>query len=338
MLGASVQAIIPRKSGATPAFGATRSHLIRHAGPIEAGWESVIRRAFRPGEKIVALCNGHFSRQRAEMARDLGLEVEVIEAGWGEDVAARTLARRLGRDLADEVRAVIVMQTEASTGVVSDIAAVRRALDESFHDALLFVEVAAMVLRTDDLGADVLICNGRPVGGTPSAASLIVLSNRAAEAIGEQRASEALVAEVIGDSARRDGRSDRCAYVAAGLRSGIAALGLGMIARGSRIASPFVTVIRLPQTVRARDVIATAWARRGVVFDDGVGELSGHVVIIDHDSAMDPPGCLAALTALGRALEELGAGVSTEDAVAAARAHFGIADQSATSAFHIAAE
>jgi alanine-glyoxylate transaminase / serine-glyoxylate transaminase / serine-pyruvate transaminase len=338
MPGASVQSIDPGKPDASPVFGATHSRLRQRAVAIEAAWHNVILRALRPGEKIIVLCNGHFSRQRAEMACGLGLEVEVIESRWGEELPVRALARRLGRDLADEVRAVFVMHAEASTGVLSDIAAVRRALDENFHDALLFVEATAAALRMEEWRADVVIYSARQVGCAPSAFPEIALSDRAAEVIGEQRAAQAIGSTVLGDATRRDARSDRRAIVAAGLRRGIAALGLGVVARSSRIASPFLTVVRLPQTVRARDVISTAWAHFGVVFEDGVGELSGQVVMIAHDNAMDTPGCLAALTALGRALEELGAGVSAEDAVAAARAHFGVAEQSAPGAFHIAAE
>ena len=68
---------------------------------------------------------------------------------WGAGVPVKEFSRRLGMDTRDEIRAVFVTHNETATGVTSDVAAVRRALDENFHDALLFVDGVSSVASLD---------------------------------------------------------------------------------------------------------------------------------------------------------------------------------------------
>lgn len=302
---------------------------------LDSAWCEILQRVLRPGARLVMLCNGHFSQRQAELVRGLGYEVDLISAAWGEDVPFDALARRLGRDLSDEVDAVLALHTELSTGVRSDLAAVRRAMDESFHEALLLVDASrpadSRPIPSDLWGADLAVLAASGKYRSP----VVALGDRLADAL---PAMQTLSKHDLPHYDCSNRQVPYCDKFADGLRHGLAAMGLGIVARYPRIASAAATTVRLPQTVNARDVIDSAAARHGVSFEDGVGALSGQVVRIDHGCATDVHNCLAILMALGRTLEDLGAGVDTDAGLAAYLARFGTDDQSFAGAFLIAAE
>jgi alanine-glyoxylate transaminase/serine-glyoxylate transaminase/serine-pyruvate transaminase len=124
-------------------------------------WEAAITNTLNPGDKVLMARMGQFSTLWVEMAERLGLDVEVIDVPWGAGAPVKEFARRLGADCSGEIKAVFVTHNETATGVTSDVAAVRRALDECFHDALLFVDgvssVASIDFRMDDWGVDLIV-------------------------------------------------------------------------------------------------------------------------------------------------------------------------------------
>jgi alanine-glyoxylate transaminase/serine-glyoxylate transaminase/serine-pyruvate transaminase len=113
-----------------------------------AAWEAAITNTLNPGDKVLMARFGQFSTLWVEMAERLGLEVEVIDVAWGAGVPVAEFERRLGADVHGEIKAVFVTHNETATGVTSDVAAVRRALDSCFHDALLFVDGVSSIARS----------------------------------------------------------------------------------------------------------------------------------------------------------------------------------------------
>ena len=95
------------------------------------------------------------------MATKLHLLPEFIEGDWRSGVDARHIADRLARDRQHQIKAVAVVHNETSTGVASDIRAVRRAIDEERHPALLFVDTISSLgsidYRHDEWGVDVTV-------------------------------------------------------------------------------------------------------------------------------------------------------------------------------------
>ena len=89
-----------------------------------------------PGDRVLAACNGMFSRRLFDMCQRHGLEVEVP---WGERVPADRFEAILAADRSHAIRAVLATHNETATGVRSDIAAVRGAMDAARHPVLLLV-------------------------------------------------------------------------------------------------------------------------------------------------------------------------------------------------------
>ena len=125
-------------------------------------WEAAITNTLNPGDRVLMARYGQFSTLWVEMAQRLGLQVECIDVPWGAGCPVKEFARRLGADRYGDIKAVFVTHNETATGVVSDVAAVRRALDECFHDALLFVDGVSSIgsarsFRMDDWGVDLAV-------------------------------------------------------------------------------------------------------------------------------------------------------------------------------------
>jgi alanine-glyoxylate transaminase/serine-glyoxylate transaminase/serine-pyruvate transaminase len=94
-----------------------------------AAWEAAITNTLNPGDKVLMARHGQFSHLWVEMAERLGLDVEVIDVAWGAGCPVAEFERRLGADRTGAIKAVFVTHNETATGVTSDVAGVRAALD-----------------------------------------------------------------------------------------------------------------------------------------------------------------------------------------------------------------
>lgn len=101
------------------------------------------------------------------MAQRLGLDVEMHEVEWGKGIPLDNLEARLKADSAHEIKAVLATHNETATGVTSDMAGVRKAMDASSHPALLFVDgvssIASLDFRMDEWGVDGAISGSQKV-------------------------------------------------------------------------------------------------------------------------------------------------------------------------------
>jgi alanine-glyoxylate transaminase/serine-glyoxylate transaminase/serine-pyruvate transaminase len=103
---------------------------------------------------------GHFATLWRRMASRLGLEVDFIPADWRRGADPEAIGAQLEEDRAHEIKAVCVVHNETSTGAVTRVAEVRRALDRNGHPALLIGRVfiaASIDYRMDEWGVDVTI-------------------------------------------------------------------------------------------------------------------------------------------------------------------------------------
>ena len=124
-------------------------------------WEAVIENVSAPGDTVLVPATGHFSESWAVQSEGLGRRVVRTpwREGWPMDVAA--VAQALREDQAHAIKAVFAIHADTASGVTNDLAAVRRALDEAHHPALLVADVvssvAAAPFSMDDVGADVAV-------------------------------------------------------------------------------------------------------------------------------------------------------------------------------------
>jgi alanine-glyoxylate transaminase / serine-glyoxylate transaminase / serine-pyruvate transaminase len=124
-------------------------------------WEAAIVNTLNPGDRVLMVETGHFATLWRGMAQRLGLEVDFVPGDWRHGVNPQEVERRLKEDRTQNVRAVMVVHNETSTGVTSRINDVRRAIDRAGHPALLMVDtissLASIDYRHDEWGVDVTV-------------------------------------------------------------------------------------------------------------------------------------------------------------------------------------
>ena len=159
-------------------------------------WEAALANTMSPGDLVLMYETGHFAALWQKMAARLGLKTEFISepgtcpetglpASWRRGVNAALVEERLRSDASHQIKAVCVVHNETSTGVTSDIAAVRRAIDAARHPALLMVDtisgLASADYRHDEWGVDVAISGSQKGLMLPPGISFNALSPRALE-------------------------------------------------------------------------------------------------------------------------------------------------------------
>jgi alanine-glyoxylate transaminase/serine-glyoxylate transaminase/serine-pyruvate transaminase len=128
-------------------------------------WEAAFVNTLNPGDRVVAFETGQFATLWAKMGRALGFQVDVIPGDWRHGIDAGQLAERLAADPGQEIKAVLAVHNETSTAITSNIPAVRAAIDEANHPALLMVDAVSSLgsidYRHDEWGVDVTIAGSQ---------------------------------------------------------------------------------------------------------------------------------------------------------------------------------
>lgn len=153
-------------------------------------WEAALCNTLSPGDAVLMYETGHFATQWKKMAENLGLKPEFLGLpgleGWRRGVQAPLVEERLRQDTGHAIKAVCVVHNETSTGVVSDIAAVRRALDAAGHPALLMADtisgLASADYRHDEWGVDVTVAGSQKGLMLPPGIGMNAVSPKALEA------------------------------------------------------------------------------------------------------------------------------------------------------------
>src|ERR1700737_1616512 len=110
-------------------------------------WEASLCNTLSPGDKVLASRFGQFSHLWIDLAQRIGLDVQVLEEEWGTGVKPDKIESILRADKDQQIKAVLAVQNETATGVTSDIAAVRLAMDAAGHPALLYVDGVSSIAR-----------------------------------------------------------------------------------------------------------------------------------------------------------------------------------------------
>ncbi|MEE4011040.1 aminotransferase class V-fold PLP-dependent enzyme [Roseibium sp. FZY0029] len=315
------------------------------------GWETAITNCLSPGDKILAARNGMFSHRWIDMCQRHGLKVEVVEAPWGTGLPADRYEEILTADTSHEIRAVLATHNETATGVKSDIAAVRRALNAAKHPALLFVDgvssIASMDFRMDEWGVDAAVTGSQKGFMLPPGLAIIALSPKAQAAIesarlprtffdvrdmmkayasnaypytpavglmnGLKQSCDMLLAEGLENVFARHHR------IAGGVRAAVQAWGLGLCARSPDVYSDSVSAIRTPEGFNATGIVTHAAAKYGVAFGVGLGEVAGKVFRIGHLGSLTDVMMLSGLAAAEMVMADLGLNIKLGSGVAAAQ-------------------
>ena len=148
--------------------------------------EAALVNTLSPGDRILMFDSGWFSFLWIKMARQFGLDVEVMENDWRRGPDPRAIEARLAEDKSHEIRAVFVVHNETSTGVAARLPEIRRALDDAAHPALFFVDtissLGCMDFRFDEWGIDVAIGGSQKGLMLPPGLSFNAVSQKARHA------------------------------------------------------------------------------------------------------------------------------------------------------------
>ena len=139
----------------------TESPILIYPASGTGGWESSLLNTLCPGDKVLAFETGHFATLWKNVAVKLGLEVTWVEGDWRQGIDEDVVQQHLIEDQSHQIKAVLAVHTETSSGATSDIKKIREAIDAAGHPALYMVDavssLACTELRHDDWGIDVTI-------------------------------------------------------------------------------------------------------------------------------------------------------------------------------------
>jgi alanine-glyoxylate transaminase/serine-glyoxylate transaminase/serine-pyruvate transaminase len=164
--------------------------IFKTSGPViiypasgTGAWEAALVNTLSPGVKVLMFETGWFSTLWNKMAKRLGIEAECIKGDWRSGVHADAIEARLAEDKAHTIKAVAVVHNETSTGARSNIAAVRQAIDNAGHPALLLVDtissLASIDYRHEEWGVDVTVGGSQKGLMLPPGLSFNAVSDKA---------------------------------------------------------------------------------------------------------------------------------------------------------------
>lgn len=143
----------------------TKAPVVIYPASGSGAWEAALVNTLSPGDAVLAFDIGEFSKNWAEVARRLGLDVELMPGTWRRGVDPDEVGQRLARDRDHRIKALLVVHNETSTGVTSRLPEIRRAIDLARHPALLLVDAVSSVgsidLRHDEWGLDVTLAGSQ---------------------------------------------------------------------------------------------------------------------------------------------------------------------------------
>jgi alanine-glyoxylate transaminase/serine-glyoxylate transaminase/serine-pyruvate transaminase len=147
------------------------------------GWEAALSNVLSRGDTILALESGPFALGWGDMAKMMGVKVEVLKGDARRAVDPAAVAERLAADAGREIKAILVVQIDTASGVVNDLAAIRQAIDRVGHPALLMVDCVAslgcMPFQMDAWGIDVAMSGSQKGLMTPPGLAFVAANQRA---------------------------------------------------------------------------------------------------------------------------------------------------------------
>jgi alanine-glyoxylate transaminase/serine-glyoxylate transaminase/serine-pyruvate transaminase len=164
----------------------TSADVVIYPASGTGAWEAALVNTLSPGDKILMFETGHFATLWQNIASDLGLQVEFVPGDWRHGVDPAEVEARLCADKTHQIKAVMVVHNETSTGVTSRIGEIRKAIDSSAHPALFMVDVisslASIDYRHDEWAVDVTVCGSQKGLMLPPGLGFNAISARALEA------------------------------------------------------------------------------------------------------------------------------------------------------------
>lgn len=318
------------------------------------GWEAAITNTLSPGDKVLASRFGQFSHLWVDLCQRHGLDVEVIDVEWGEGVPLDLYRDALARDTDHKIKAVLACHNETATGVTSDIAGIRAALDDTNHPALLFVDgvssIACIDFKMDEWGVDCAVGGSQKGFMMPTGLAIVGVSQKALAAQATAKFPRTFfdfadMAKMNADgyfpytpatTLLRGLRAsldllfdeglenvfDRHHRLAEGVRRGVSGWGLDLCAKHEKWQSDTVSAICVPEGVNAAEVIERAYYTYNLSLGSGLTKVAGKVFRIGHLGSLNELMLLSALAGCEMAMRDTGIQVEAGSGVAAAQEYY----------------
>lgn len=318
------------------------------------GWETALSNTLSKGDKVLAARNGMFSHRWIDMCQRHGLDVQIVETPWGQGLPADKYEEILRADKSHSIKVVLATHNETATGVKSDIAAVRRALDAAGHPALLFVDgvssIGSMDFRMDEWGVDVAVTGSQKGFMLPAGLAIVGFSEKAMKAVetatlprtffdvrdmakgyannafpytppvGLMNGLKASLAMIEAEGL--ENVFARHTRIAEGVRRAVKAWGLKLCAASPEVYSDTVSAIRTPEGFNATDIVTVAARDYDMAFGVGLGEVAGKVFRIGHLGSLSDAMMLSGLATVEMVMVDLGLDIKLGSGVAAAQDYY----------------
>jgi alanine-glyoxylate transaminase / serine-glyoxylate transaminase / serine-pyruvate transaminase len=314
-------------------------------------WEAALTNTLSPGDRILAARFGQFSHLWIDMAQRLGYDVEVLEVEWGEGVPLDRYEEAFRADKRHQIKGVLACHNETATGVTSDIAGVRRALDAANHPALLFVDavssLASIDFRMDEWGVDLAVSGSQKGLMLPAGLGILGVSQKALAAIAGATSkrcyfdlNDMIKANATGyfpytpalpmlyglreslNVIFEEGLEAiffRHHYLAEGVRAAVTeGWGLRLCARAPKWYSDTVSAILVPDGVNAAHVIDVAFRRYNLALGAGLSKVAGKLFRIGHLGDLNELMLMGALAGAEMAMLDVGIKLAPGSGVGAA--------------------
>lgn len=161
----------------------TANPVIIYTATGTGAWEGALVNTLSPGDRVLMVETGQFGTLWKKLAEKVGLKPEFIKTDWRHGADPKTIEAHLKEDKNHEIKAVCVLHNETSTGALSPIAEIRKAIDAAGHPALLMVDtissLASTDYRHDEWGVDVSVGGAQKGLMLPPGMSFNAVSDKA---------------------------------------------------------------------------------------------------------------------------------------------------------------
>ncbi|MFK7858463.1 MAG: L-aspartate--glyoxylate aminotransferase BhcA [Granulosicoccus sp.] len=318
------------------------------------GWEAAITNTLSPGDKVLVARYGMFSHRWIDLCQRHKLDVQIIECAWGDGAPADRFAEILAADKQRSIKAVLATHNETATGVKSDIAAVRGAIDAAAHPALLMVDcvssLASMDFRMDEWGVDVAVSGSQKGFMLMTGMAILGVSPKALAAMDSAQCARCFFdfRDMLNANAKGnypytptlqilkglhvslrllldeglDNVYLRHHRMAEGVRAAVNAWGLSLCAKSPELYSDTVSAIYVPDGFNSNALTNHAFDTYGVSFGIGLGEMDGRAFRIGHLGSLTDVMALSGIAAIEMAMKDLDYPIELGQGVAAAQDYY----------------
>ncbi len=332
-------------------FKTNEGHVFIFPSSGTGAWEAALTNTLSPGDKVLASRFGQFSHLWVDMAQRLDFDVHVLDVEWGKGVPLEQTEEILRADKKHQIKGILACHNETATGVTSDIAGLRKAMDAANHPALLLVDAVSSLASIDfcmqEWRVDLAVSGSQKGLMLPAGLGILAVSPKALETMKSATSrrcyfdlADMINANEMGyfpytpalpmlyglrealDIIFEEGLDDifsRHHYFAEGVRAAVTeGWGLKLCAKAPEWYSDTVSAVMVPEGINGAHVIDVAFRRYNLALGAGLTKVAGKLFRIGHLGDLNELMLMGAIAGAEMAMLDVGVEVVPGSGVAAA--------------------